>query len=63
VSELVPEADEYEGQGETIRDAANDAWEKAKRAGKEPGWYKVKTLYVLTENPVREYKVTITPGG
>ncbi len=53
-------ADEFEGQGDTLEAAANDAWEKAKRGGKEPGWYKVKTMWVRSENPIREYRVIIT---
>lgn len=61
MSELLP--DEYEGKGTTLHEAAEDAWKKAKDNGKEPGWYKVKTMSVRAENPIREYKVTITPGG
>lgn len=56
-------AEEFDGHGETFHLATEDAWEKAKRGGKEPGWFKVKATYVRSENPIREYRVIITPGG
>lgn len=55
-------AEEFEGQGDTFELAADDAWKKAKANHKDPGWYKVKTTWVRCENPIREYRVIITPG-
>jgi hypothetical protein len=54
--------DEFDGQGETLKDACNDAWEKAKGAGKDPGWYEIKKIEVRAENPIREYRVKIKKG-
>ena len=54
--------DDFEGRADTFEGAAEDAWKKAKDHGKEPGVYKVKHIFVRTENPIREYRVTIGPG-
>ncbi len=43
-------------KGDTFEAATDDAWKKAKDHGKEPGLYKVKHIFVLTENPIREYR-------
>jgi len=56
-------AEEFEGQGDTFELALDGAWKKAKAGGKDPGWFKVKTMWVRGENPIREYRVIITPGG
>lgn len=53
------QGDEFDGQGDTLHDAANDAWEKAKKAGKPKGWFEIKKIEVRTENPIREYRVRI----
>ena len=56
-------ADEGEGKGRTLPEAVEDAWEDAKKKpGNTPGEYVVKKISVLTENPIREYKVTIKKG-
>lgn len=54
-----PGPDEYDGQGPNLHAAAEKAWEKAKNAKKDPGWYEVKKIWVRTENPIGEYKVRI----
>jgi hypothetical protein len=51
--------DEGEGKGPTFDAAAKDAWENAKGKGNSPGTYEVKKIFVETENPIREYRVTI----
>ena len=51
--------DEWDGQGKTLDDAADDAWKKAKKDGKQPGWFEVKKIEVRTENPIGEYRVKI----
>jgi hypothetical protein len=53
------QADEFDGHGRTLEEAASDAWEKAKGAGKAGGWFEIKKIEVRTENPIREYKVKI----
>jgi flavin-binding protein dodecin len=54
-------SDEYDGQGNgaTLEEAAGAAWQNAKDRGKDIGWYEVKKIEVLAENPITEYKVTI----
>jgi flavin-binding protein dodecin len=51
--------DEFDGQGPTLHDAANNAWDKAKNAGKDKGWFEIKKIEVRCENPIREYRVKI----
>jgi hypothetical protein len=51
------------GKGRTFDEAVLDAWNKGDGALGEPGWYKVEATYVRLENPIREYKVIISPGG
>ena len=52
------------GYGRTYDDAVEDAFDKGKNvAGFEPGWYVVAATFVRVENPIREYKVIVTPGG
>jgi hypothetical protein len=53
------QGDEFDGQGATFHDAADDAWKKAKAAGKGPGWFEVKKIEIRCDNPIREYKVKI----
>ncbi len=53
----------FHGRGRTFDDAVTDAWDKAKRDEGEPGWYKIEATFVRVENPIREYKVIIAPGG
>ncbi|MGH3066057.1 MAG: hypothetical protein ACRDOF_07100 [Gaiellaceae bacterium] len=57
------EQDDFDGQGDTFEEAVEDAWKKAKAHDKPPGWFKVKHEWVRVENPVREYKVIISPGS
>jgi flavin-binding protein dodecin len=54
-------ADEGEGKSRnSFQEALEDAWEDAKKKpGNTPGEYEVKKTVVVTENPIREYRVTI----
>jgi len=53
-------ADEGEGRAPHFQEAVEEAWKDAKRKpGNAPGEYEVKKIVVLTENPIREYRVTI----
>ncbi len=58
-----PPTGEYDGAGETFKDAAHAAWLKAKekKQGDQtpPQWFEVKKTWVYLENPIREYKVRI----
>lgn len=52
--------DEGEGTGDDFKTAAENAWKDAKENKHlQPGWFDVKKIEVRTENPIREYKVTI----
>jgi len=52
------------GYGRTFDEAIEDAYHKGQDMhGSEPGWYKIDATFVLIENPIREYKVIITPGS
>lgn len=52
------------GYGRTYDDAVQDAFRNGKNvAGFDPGWYVVAATFVYVENPIREYKVIVTPGG
>ena len=51
--------DEGEGRGPKLHDAAEKAWEDAKRKGNAKGEYEIKKIFVETENPIREYRVII----
>lgn len=51
--------DEGEGRGPDFKAAAEKAWEDAKAKGNTPGEYRVKDIFVITENPIREYRVVI----
>lgn len=39
--------------------AAEKAWENAKGKGNAAGEYEIKKIFVVTENPIREYRVVI----
>ena len=52
------------GYGRTFDEAIEDAYHHGRESyGNEPGWYKLEATFVRIENPIREYKVVITPGG
>ena len=51
--------DEHEGRDPDFHEATKKAWENAKSKGNEPGLYEIKRIIVETENPIREYRVTI----
>ena len=51
--------DEGEGKGPDFKTAAENAWENAKSKNNPKGEYEVKKIFVLTENPIREYRVII----
>ncbi len=52
------------GYGRTFDDAIEDAYHHGREdRPNEPGWYKLEATFVRIENPIREYKVVITPGG
>lgn len=57
------EEGEYEGRGRTLDDAIGDAYHRADIDKSEPQWFTVVDVQVLIENPIREYKVKIGPGG
>ena len=48
-----------EGTGKNLHEAAENAWEDAKKKGKSPGEYEIKKIFVTTVNPITEYKVRI----
>jgi hypothetical protein len=51
------------GYGRTLDEAIADAYDNAKGAGFGPDWYAIEAVYVLIENPIREYKVVISSGS
>jgi hypothetical protein len=52
------------GYGRTFDEAIEDAFHHGKELDRaDPGWYKIEASFVRIENPIREYKVVITPGG
>lgn len=56
--------EEFDGQGESLDEAADVALQKAKDAGIDAGWFTITRISVRFKgNPVKEYKITITPGG
>jgi hypothetical protein len=57
------DTEEFEGRGRTLDDATDMAWQSAKERGKQPGWYEITHISVYCENPIREYRVTVRPGG
>jgi hypothetical protein len=52
----------FPGYGRTYDEAVEDAFHNA-GASKDPGWWVIAATFVFVENPIREYKVIITPGG
>jgi hypothetical protein len=50
---------EREGRGPDLKSAAEDAWRNAKREGDPAGEYEVKKIFVVADNPIREYRVVI----
>ena len=54
---------EWEGSGEHLHDALDDAWQKAKKDQEPPGTFVVQSIRIETENPIRGYIVVIGPGG
>jgi hypothetical protein len=64
MSEPGMEIEGFPGGGRTFDEAVEDAFKQAReKDGAEPGWYKVEATFVRIENPIREYRVVITPGG
>jgi hypothetical protein len=56
-------ADEsWEGRGASIQAACEDAWHKAREAGKS-GRFKVETTAFEASNPIHAYIVIIRPSG
>jgi hypothetical protein len=53
----------WEGRGERLHNALENAWERAQEDGAEPGTYVVQAIAIETENPIRGYIVVIGPGG
>lgn len=53
----------WEGKGEHLHDALEDAWQRAKKDQAPPGTYVVQGIAIETENPIRGYIVVIGPGG
>jgi len=50
------------GYGRTFDEAVEDAFHNGKGL-LSPGWLVVEATFVRVENPIREYKVIVTPGG
>ena len=55
----VAASDEGEGNGPDLKTAAENAWADAKRKNNPAGEYEIKKIFVVTENPIREYRVAI----
>lgn len=53
----------WEGKGQHLHDAIDDAWNNAKKDRAEPGTYVVQAIAIEAENPIRGYIVVIGPGG
>jgi hypothetical protein len=52
----------WEGRGASIQAACEDAWHKARDAGRS-GRFKVETTAFEASNPIHVYIVIITPSG
>ena len=52
----------FSGYGRTMDEAVADAFHNTAGA-KDPGWWNIAAAFVFVENPIREYKVIIVPGG
>ena len=44
---------------EAFANAVKDAWEDAKKNDAEPGTYEITKIFVVTSNPINEYRVEI----
>ena len=55
----------WQGKGQKLHDALEDAWQNAKNdhPPAPPGTYVVTDITIETENPIRGYIVVIAPGG
>ena len=53
----------WEGRGEHLHSAIEDAWNLAKRDGAEPGTYAVEAIAFEASNPIHSYIVIIGPNG
>jgi hypothetical protein len=53
----------WEGRGEHLHSAIEDAWNQAKRGGAEPGTYVVEAIAFEASNPIHSYIVIISPPG
>ena len=52
------------GYGRTFDEAVEDGYQNGRKARtSSPDWYIIAATFVRLENPIREYKVMITPGG
>ena len=49
----------WNGQGATLDQAIESAWESAKGNGQAPGTYRLLDISFATENPITEYSVII----
>jgi hypothetical protein len=52
----------WEGRGERLHPALEDAWNKARAKDAKEGTYKVESILIEVENPIRTYIVTIAPA-
>lgn len=53
----------FTANGDTVEQAAERAWDKAKKAGHKAGWYQIVSIYFYADNPIRDYKVVIGGGS
>lgn len=49
----------WHGRGVNLDKAIESAWEAAKRAGADPGTYRILDISFAAENPITEYSVII----
>jgi hypothetical protein len=59
-NELRVTEESFPGDGGTLGDAIEDAYEKGKRAGHKV--LRVRDIYVYGDNPISGYRVVVTPG-
>jgi hypothetical protein len=60
MSQGPPSGGELRGQGASLHDAVQDAWNK--RGGNDPREYVVGEIKVTGTNPISGYLVTLRPG-
>jgi len=53
----------WDGQGKSLEQAIENAWEQAKKHGGKPGTYRILDISFLAENPISEYGVIIGRAG